>query len=450
MNTLRSPQALMANEAEQSVLGSLLIDNTAWDRVADLLCEQDFYRHEHRLIFAAAGKLINSGKPADAVTVFEQLRRSDDEDRAGGLSYINSLTNSVASARNCRRYAEIVKEKAVLRGLVAKADQVYEIAAGEQELAEKLDTVAALFSGTDAINSRRMPSPMSEVMVEVIDGINEALEGGGEFWRTGIPGLDSRLSGGLQPGDLIVLAARPSGGKTSLVMQISQRIASDGHPGLVLSQEMRKVTLGRRALASDASVNMGHIKTGKLSDEEWRRVSEGADRLGSLPLWIDDEPALKPAAMAAKARYVRGLKLLVVDYIQLSEGVGETRSAQVGSISRALKRIAKELGVAVIALSQLNRVVDTRPGKRPQMSDLRDSGEIEQDADVIAFLWPLANDEGQPTRSIGFDLAKNRDGERGAFVLNFHGATQRWTESPQGIDDFQVQATPTKPKKEFK
>lgn len=450
MSGLRSPQAFMANEAEQSVLGALLIDNTAWDRVADLLREQDFYRHEHRLIFAAVGKLVNSGKAADAVTVFEQLRRSEDEEAAGGLSYINGLTTSVTGARNCRRYAEIVKEKALLRGLVAKADQVYEIAAGEQELAEKLDTVAALFSGTDAINSRRMPSPMSDVMVEVIDGINEALEGGGEFWRTGIPGLDSRLFGGLRPGDLLVLAARPSVGKTSFALQVAKRVASDGYPSLILSQEMLKVALGRRALASDASVNMGHIKTGKLDENEWRRVAEGTDRLGSLPLWIDDEPALKPAAMAAKARYVRGVKLLVVDYIQLSEGTGETRSAQVGSISRGLKRLAKELGAAVIALSQLNRAVDARPGKRPQMSDLRDSGEIEQDADMIAFLWPLADDEGQPIRSIGFDLAKNRDGERGAFVLNLHGAIQCWTESTQGIDDFLVPTTTAKPKKEFK
>lgn len=425
-------------EAEQSLIGSLLTDNAAWDRAADLLSDQDFFRHEHKLIYAAIGRLINSRRPADVVTIFEALGGGSKAKEFGGLLYLNELASSVSSARNARRYAEIVRERAILRRLLAKIDQAGEIASGAGELSEKLDQVAALFSGTDAINSRGRPKPMSEVMVSVIDGINAAMEGGSPAWRTGVPGIDSRMSGGLRPGDLIVLAARPSVGKTSLAMQICTRMASDGLPVLVLSQEMAADALGRRALAAQATVSMGHIKTGKLSDEEWGRVSEGVDKLGHLPMFIDDQPALKPAAIRAKARSIPGVKLIVLDYIQLSEGEGDTRSAQVGSVSRAMKALAKELGAAVIALSQLNRAVDTRTSKRPQMSDLRDSGEIEQDADVIAFLWPLAADEGQPIRSIGMDMAKNRDGERGAFVLNFRGAMQSWTESTQDIESFTV------------
>lgn len=423
-------------EAEQSVLGALLTDNAAWDRVSDLLNESDFFRHEHKAIYGAIGRLVNSMRPADVVTVFEALGGSGGAEAYGGLAYLHQLTESVTSARNARRHAEIVKERSMLRGLLAKIDQAGEIAAGEGDLSEKQDLVAGLFSGVDAANSKTRPQPMSDVMVKVIDSINTAMEGTATAWRTGIPGIDGRMSGGLRPGDLIVLAARPSVGKTSFALQICTRMASDGLPVLVLSQEMLAESLGRRALAAQARVSMGHIKTGKLSEEEWGRVSEGVDRLGQLPMWIDDQPALKTSAIRSKARSIPGLKLIVLDYIQLSEGEGETRTAQVGSISRAMKALAKELGAAVIALSQLNRAVDARPGKRPQMSDLRDSGEIEQDADVIAFLWPLTQDEGQSVRAIGMDIAKNRDGERGAFVLSFQGAMQAWTESTQDIESF--------------
>jgi replicative DNA helicase len=435
---MRDAQPFISIEAEQSILGALLVDNSAWDRVADLLKADDFSRREHRLIFDAIGRLINSMKPADVVTVLEELRRTGDEDENGSLTYLNELAGSVPGARNIRRYAEIVRERAILRGLVAKADQVHEIAASDKTLSEKADIIAGLFSGADAMNSRKGPRLMQDILCRVIDAINDAADGGEEFWRTGIPGLDSRLSGGLRAGDVVILAARPSVGKTSLSLQIAKRFASDDHPALILSQEMPDVAIARRALSSESAVSMGHIKTGKLSDDEWSRVSDGIDKLGRLCLHVDDEPALTPQAIGAKARSVKGLKLLVLDYIQLSEGEGDNRTQQVGAISRALKRLAKELGMAVIALSQLNRAVDARPGRRPQMSDLRDSGEIEQDADVIAFLWPLETDDSAQIRPIGLDIAKNRDGERGAVVLNLHGATQTWTESTQSIDEFQT------------
>lgn len=422
-------------EAEQSVLGALLVDNSAWDRVADLLSASDFYRSEHQVIFAAIGSMVASMKPADVVTVFEELNGRAE---FGGLAYLNQLAQSVIGSGNCRRHAEIVRERSVLRSLLAKIDEAAEIAHGSGKLPEKLDRVAALFNGIDAGNSSRKPKPMSEVMVKVIDTINEAAEGKQTGWRTGIPGIDWRLNGGLKPGKVIVLAARPSVGKTSLAGQIQKRVAADGTPCLMLSQEMEADEVGERSLANEARVNYTNIQTGKLNDLEWGSIAEGVDRLGSLPLWIDDEPALNLRAIASKARYVKGLGLLVVDYIQLSEGEGDNRTQQVGSITRGLKKLAKELGICVIALSQLNREVDKRPGRRPQMSDLRDSGEIEQDADTIIFLWPMSESEDDAEiRHIGCDFAKNRKGKKGAFVLTFEGAKQVWGESTMTVDSFQ-------------
>lgn len=200
---------------------------------------------------------------------------------------------------------------------------------------------------------------------------------------------------------------------------------------------MEDEEIGQRALANVGRIDYGHIQTGQLTEEEWGRVAEGVDKLGNAPIWVDDEPSLTLRAINSKARYVRGLKVLLVDYLQLCEGEGETRSAAVGSVSRGLKKLAKQLGIAVILLSQLNRKVDERPDKRPQMSDLRDSGEIEQDADAIWFMWPLENELDAEVRSVGFEVAKNRGGKKGAFVMNFDGARQRWSESTRRLDEFQ-------------
>jgi replicative DNA helicase len=422
-------------EAEYSVLGCLLIDNRAWDRVGDTLTEADFYRPEHKAIFAAIAKLIASSKPADVVTVFDALAEKAEE--VGGLKYLNEIAQSVPSAANARRYAEIVRERSMLRTVVGKVDEAQAIAFGEGEVADKLDRIGALFAGIEARNAKRAPVPMSEIMLRVIDNINAAAEGVVTAWRTGIAAFDSRLNGGLQPGKLVIVAARPAVGKSSLSLQIAARVASDGHPAAILSQEMEMDEVGERGLVNAARVPYGAVLSGKLNELQWGNLSEGVEKLGHLPLWVDDEPALTLRAINAKARSIKDLKVLVVDYIQLSEGEGDTRSAQVGSISRGLKKLAKELGICVIALSQLNREVDKRPGRRPQMSDLRDSGEIEQDADAIVFLWPL--DEGEDdaqVRHIGCEFAKNRRGRRGASVLMFEGALQLWRESDRSIDSF--------------
>lgn len=426
-------------EAEQSVIGRLLIDNAAFDRVADLLKEDDFTQPAHKLLYANLAALINSGKGADVVQVFEALKTRNIESEVGGLVYINELAQSAYSTGNVRRHAEIVRECSVLRATVAKIDQAQEIALGTGTLAEKLDKVASLFAGLDAVNSSRKPKAMEDVMVRVIDSINEAAEGKKSGWRTGIHGIDSRLNGGLKPGKLYVLAARPAVGKTSLTVQILRNVAQDGHPVLLLSQEMEAEELGARNLASQARVSFGHIQTGRLDDEEWGRIVDGVDSLAKLPFWIDDEPALTSHATNSKARAVKGLTAMGVDYIQLCEGEGDNRTQQVGSITRGLKKLAKQLGIAVIALSQLNREVDKRPGRRPQMSDLRDSGEIEQDADVIVFLWPMSDSEDEAEiRHIGCEIAKNRQGKKGAMVLTLEGAKQLWAESARTIESFQT------------
>lgn len=447
MNTATDPrdevQALRVPphsvEAEQSVLGGLLVDNRAWDRAADLVQEADFYRHDHKLIFSAIGRLINTTRPADVVTVFEELNAHRKAEECGGLEYLNALANSVPSAANMRRYAEIVRERAMLRMVMSKIDEAGEILHGEGDAAAKIERIGTLFSNIETRASARESIGMDALMVKVIDRINAAAEGAAEVWRTGIPGMDHRMLGGMKPGELHILAARPSVGKTSIALQIARRMASDGHPVLILSQEMADEQLGLRMLSNQARVDLGRLQTGRLDDNDLSRLSEGVDELARLPIRVDDEPALTLRAIGSKARRFRGVKLIVLDYLQLSEGEGDSRTAQIGSISRGLKKLAKQLGCCVLALSQLNRKVEERPGKRPQLSDLRDSGEIEQDADVIEFLWPLGEESDQ-SRPTGCDIAKNRQGRTGTMVLELFGATQTWAESTRSLDDFSTRS----------
>jgi replicative DNA helicase len=420
-------------EAEQSVLGGLLADNRGFDRIGSLLTEADFYRHEHRSIFTAIAVLIAANKPADVLTVFDAM--GDKAAEFGGLTYLNQLAQSVPSAANVRRYAEIVRERSLLRQVLAKISDAGEIIHGEGNAGDKIDRIAALFSGLESKHGAREPQSMETLMLRVIDRVNEAADGKVQAWRTGLPGLDDRMLGGFKAGQLVILAARPSVGKTSVAMQFMRRVAQDGYPSLVLSQEMTAEDLGLRALSSVARVDLGRLQTGKANAIEWDRIPEGVEELRGLPMWVDDEPALTLRAIASKARKVRGLRVLAVDYLQLCDGDGDTRTAQVGSISRGLKSLAKQMGICIVALSQLNRIVETRPSKRPILSDLRDSGELEQDADTILFLWPLA-EETDGTRPTGLEIAKNRQGRTGALVLEFFGATQHWGESMRTIESF--------------
>ncbi len=422
-------------EAEQSVLGGLLLDNGAWDRVGDLLTESDFYRFEHRLIYAATSALVNASKPADVITVFEQLQSLGKAEDCGGLVYLNALAQSVPSAANIRRYAEIVRERSVLRKLVSASDEIATSAFNPQgrPVAQILDEAEGkIFRiGEEGSRSRQGFQSMDALVVQLIDRVNELHENGAEEVtgvRTGFYDLD-RLTAGLQAGDLIVLAARPSMGKTALALNIGEHVAvREGLPVVVFSMEMGASQLALRMVGSLGRIDQNHLRTGALRDDEWGRLSEAVEKLGKVSLFIDESGSLSPSELRARARrqarQCGQLGLIIVDYLQLmsgSDGNDENRATVIGEISRSLKSLAKELKCPVIALSQLNRSVESRTDKRPMMSDLRESGAIEQDADVIMFIYrdEYYNKDSKEPGVAEIIIAKQRNGPTDTFRLTF-------------------------------
>lgn len=412
-------------EAEQSVLGGLLLDNTAWDRAGDLLTDGDFYRYEHKLIYAAISGLVAASRPADVITVFEQLQSLGKANEVGGLVYLNDLAQSVPSAANMRRYAEIVRERAVMRKVIAAADEMATQAfnpAG-RSAGDIVDAAQSALVGLERKGGRQ-PRGIEAVVIDRLGHIEAVADGSvAPGWPTGLPWLDGALNGGLRPGLVYCLAARPGIGKTSLALQVARRQAQDGRCTLFLSQEMPEGELADRVLSSAGRIDYGNMQTGKLADAEWGRLAEAVDEVRLLPLWIDDQPALTLGDIRAKARSVRGLQVLVIDYLQLCQGSADTRNSQIEEITRGLKAIAKQLGMAVIVLSQLNRDAAKRAGGEPILADLRDSGAIEQDIDVAMMMWRI-ND-----RLVGLKLEKNRQGKLGRVGLDFEGSVQRWGES---------------------
>jgi len=422
-------------EAEQSVLGGLLIDNGAWDRAADLLRDGDFYRWEHRLIYAAIGGLVSASKPADVITVFEQLQMLGKADECGGLTYLNALAQSVPSAANLRRYAEIVRERAILRQLIGASDEIATSAFNPQGRAVSTildEAESRIFKiGEEGARTRHGFQSIDRLVVQLIDRVTELAENGAEDVtgvRTGFFELD-RKTAGLQPGDLIVLAARPSMGKTAFALNIAEHVAvHEGLPVVVFSMEMGASQLALRLVGSLGRIDQQHLRTGALRDDEWTRLTEAVDKLGKAAIFIDETPALEPAELRARARrqarQCGKLGLIVVDYLQLmsgSSGSDENRATELGEISRGLKALAKELQCPVIALSQLNRSVETRNDKRPLMSDLRESGAIEQDADVIMFIYrdDYYNKESKEPGVAEIIIGKQRNGPTGDFRLTF-------------------------------
>src|SRR5512138_2513378 len=423
-------------EAEQSVLGGLLLDNLAWDRAADLLNESDFYRYEHRQIYGAIGALVGANKPADVVTVHEHLQSLGRADDCGGLVYLNALAQSVPSAANLRRYAEIVRERAVLRKLIGASDEIATQAFNPQgkPVAQILDEAETrIFQiGEEGARTRQGFIGMDKLVVELIDRVTELHENGAEEVtgvRTGFYDLD-RYTAGLQKGDLIVLAARPSMGKTAFALNIAEHVAArEELPVLVFSMEMGASQLAVRMVGSLGRIDQQHLRTGALKDDEWTRLTEAVDQLGKVSLYIDETPALNPAELRARARRMARqfggtLGLIVVDYLQLmsgSSGSDENRATELGEISRGLKALAKELQCPVMALSQLNRSVETRNDKRPLMSDLRESGAIEQDADVIMFIYrdDYYNKESKEPGVAEIIIGKQRNGPVGTIKLTF-------------------------------
>ena len=438
-------------EAESSVLGGLLLDNGAWDRVGDLLVDSDFYRHEHRLIYAAIGALINASKPADVITVFEHLQSQARAQDAGGLAYLNSLAQYVPSASNVRRYAEIVRERSILRKLVAASDEIATNAFNPQgrpvdrildEAEQKIFNI-----GEEGSRMKQGFQSMDSLVVDLMDRVQEMADNPNDI--TGVPtgfhDLD-RMTSGLQPGDLVVLAARPSMGKTAFAINIAEHVAlNEGLPVAVFSMEMGASQLAVRIVGSIGRIDQGHLRTGKLSDDEWPRLTEAIEKLRTVSLHIDETPGLTPSELRANsrrlARQCGKLGLIVVDYLQLMSGSsgsdGDNRATELGEISRGLKMLAKELQCPVIALSQLNRGVEQRTDKRPMMSDLRESGAIEQDADIIMFIYrdDYYNKDSKDPGVAEIIIGKQRNGPTGTVRLTFLKPLTRFESLATGFND---------------
>ena len=442
-----TPQPPHSIEAEQAVLGGLLLDPAAWDNVADVVVPQDFYRPDHKLIFEAIGALAGSGKPCDVVTVVGELERRTELEQAGGLAYLSSLARDTPTAANVRAYADIVRERSVLRQLITAGT---EIAAavfnndGEtaRELVDKAEQkvfeIAELgFRGKQGAIAVRSLLPA------VIDQIDDAHANPDKLrgLPTGFTDFD-RMTGGLRPGDLVIVAGRPSMGKTTLAINMAEYAALHHQPDrnqqtrisvAVFSMEMPSEQLITRMLSSIGGVPLQNLRSGRISDDDWVRITSATSQLSDAKIFIDETPALTPTELRARARRVKrehGLDLVVVDYLQLMQvaGTKENRATEIAEISRGLKVLAKELSCPVIALSQLNRSVEQRENKKPVMSDLRESGSIEQDADMILLIYrEEVYDRNTTKKGIAeIDLVKHRNGEIGTFILTFQGQYTRF------------------------
>jgi len=429
-------------EAEQSVIGGLLLENDALDKVADLLSAEDFYRHDHRLIYEHISRLIEHSKPADIVTVAESLESTAQLSGVGGIAYLGALAQNTPSAANIRRYAEIVRERAVMRKLVEIGTGIADSAFSPQgrDAAQLLDEAEARIFEI-AEGGKRSTQGFVDIKVllpQVADRIDQLFQRDNASDVTGIPtgfsDLDSMTSG-LQPGDLVIVAGRPSMGKTAFSLNMAENVALDsGLPVAVFSMEMGATQLAMRMIGSVGRLDQHRMRTGRLEDEDWVRLTTALGKLNDAPMFIDESAGLNALEVRARARRLHRqcgkLGLIVIDYLQLMSATrqGENRATEISEISRALKSLAKELDVPVVALSQLNRGLEQRPNKRPVMSDLRESGAIEQDADVILFIYrdqvynPDSPDKGTAEIIIG----KQRNGPIGTVRLTFLGEHTRF------------------------
>jgi replicative DNA helicase len=434
-------------EAEQSVLGALLIDNSAFDRIADLVGEADFYKDDHRRIFQHLVKLIAANKAADALTVSDSLESSADAGQTGGKAYLMSLANNTPLAANIRRYAEIVRERAVMRKLVAAgnsiaADALNPLGRDAKELLDSAESLVFRIAEEGARGTQGF-IVAKELLTKVIDRISDLHERGSPD-VTGVPtgykDLD-RMTAGLQPGDLIIIAARPSMGKTALALNIAEYVAlrqKVRQPVAMFSMEMGGEQLVTRLISSIGRLDQSRVRVGKLSDNEWNELTLAMNKVTEAPIHIDETPALTPLEVRARARRLHRqfgpLGLIIVDYLQLMTVPSErgrneeNRATQVAEISRSLKALAKELQVPIVALSQLNRGLEQRTNKRPMMSDLRESGAIEQDADVILFIYrdEVYDKESKDKGTAEIIIAKQRNGPTGEVKLVFLGPQTRF------------------------
>lgn len=430
-------------QSESSVLSSLLLDNNAWDRVCDLLADTDFYRHEHRVLFAAIASLVNSNKAADVVTVFEHLRNQGKAEEAGGLAYINEVAQYLASPANVRRYAEIVREKAILRRLVAASDEMATAAfnPGDKTAAEVLDQAQqAIFALSEQGPARDDWQSSDDGVVEVLDGIQQRHDGDGlDFTPTGLKDLDDKLNGGMRAGQVVVIAGRPSMGKTALALSIGEHVGVEqGKPVGVLSMEMLKGEVQNRRVSMRSHIPFHKIlRPERMSQFEWGKLTEAVELLRQTPVYVSDQTALTINQVRGKARALKrrhGLGLLVIDYIGLMEGTDRraNRATQLGEVSRGIKALAKELDVPILLLAQLNREVEKRPNMRPILADLRECGDIEQDADVIVFVhrpFHVKPDLGHEWKHYAeLVIGKNRSGTCGVVDAMYVGECMQFVD----------------------
>jgi len=424
-------------ESEQSVLGGLMLDNHAWEKVADIITDSDFYRHDHRLIYHHICKLIEHNKPADVITVAESMENAAELQTVGGLAYIGNIVQNTPSAANIKRYAEIVRERAIMRNLAQIGVQITDSAYNPtgRSAADLLDEAEAkVFEiAEEGARGKEGFVGIQPLLKQVVERIELLYSQDNPSNVTGIASgfhdLDQKTSG-FQPGDLIIVAGRPSMGKTAFSLNIAENVALElNKPVAVFSMEMGGAQLAMRMLGSVGKLDQHKVRTGRLDDDDWPKLTHALGKLSEAPLYIDETAALNALELRARARRLYRqygeLGLIVVDYLQLmsSASQGENRATEISEISRALKGLAKELKVPVIALSQLNRSLEQRPNKRPVMSDLRESGAIEQDADVILFIYrdevynPDSPDKGIAEIIIG----KQRNGPIGKVDLAFLG-----------------------------
>lgn len=429
-----------SHEAEQAIIGGLMLDNQVWDKISSKLCDTDFYRTEHRLLYQAIEQLARKSQPFDVVTLLDRLKNADELDVAGGETYLFELANNTPSVANVSAYADIVREKSVQRQLIAISNDIADAAynPGAREVAELLDLAESkVFAVAEQTGTDGGPENIKSILVKTVEKIDALYHSGDAMtgMATGLSDLDEMTSG-LQMSDLIIVAGRPSMGKTTLVMNMAEHAAIKGNkPVLVFSMEMPSDSLAMRMISSLGRIDQHNIRTGKLQDEDWPRLTSAVHMLSEAPLFMDDTPALSPSEMRARARRLAKehgqLGLIVVDYLQLMKIPGfkaENRTAEISEISRSLKSLAKELKVPVIALSQLNRGLEQRTDKRPVMSDLRESGAIEQDADLICFIYrdEVYNDESPDKGVAEIIIAKQRNGPIGKVRVAFLGKYTRF------------------------
>lgn len=421
-------------EAERAVLGGLILDNQAWDHVADRIAEQDFYDARHIFIFQAIAKLSGRHQPFDVLTITEELKARDHLEKIGGEVYLFELLNNTPTAANITAYANIVRERSILRHLLTVTGEINNLALDPQGLSSKeiLDVAEGkIFKIAEHQVRGEGPQDISILVKKASDRIQHLYESKQEIsgLSSGFKDLD-KMTSGFQEGDLVIIAGRPSMGKTAFAVNIAEHVAINlKQPVLIFSMEMPGESLAMRLLSALGKIDQHHLRTGKLNETDWKNIVSNVGILSGAPIIIDDSPAMNPSELRARARRVvknhGQLGLIIIDYLQLMQipGFNENRTAEITDISRALKALAKEMKTPVLALSQLNRSLEQRSEKRPQMSDLRESGAIEQDADLILFIYrdEVYNENTQEKNVAEIIIAKQRNGPIGKIKLTFLG-----------------------------